>query len=116
MIHDRFNSGYIDYQNLLSKKTRRQSPVRFERRLTHRYISYQNFLETNYSNKKKLGDNRLAIHVLVDSRYIDYQNYYQKETHRQSPVRFERSITVKLVIKTSSRLTTQTKNPETIES
>lgn len=52
MIHDRFNSGYIDYQNLLSKKTRRQSPVRFERRLTHRYISYQNFLETNYSNKK----------------------------------------------------------------
>ena len=28
---------------------------------------------------KKLGDNRLAIHVLVDSRYIDYQNYYQKK-------------------------------------
>lgn len=49
------------------KKTRRQSPVRFEQRLTHHYISYQNFLETNYSNKKKLGDNRLAIHVLVDS-------------------------------------------------
>lgn len=60
------------------KKNCRESPVQFERGFTHRYISYQDFLKTHYSNKKT-GDSRLTIHVLVDSRYIDYQNYYQKK-------------------------------------